>query len=178
MPRLIGFMASWATRALSAEPSTPAFDTRKPAAIEMIRAGIWLTRPSPMVMIVYDEAAWPIGTLCWTTPIRMPPMMLMATMIRPATASPRTNLLAPSMAPKKVLSCSSSLRRFLASFSSMRPAERSASMAICLPGIASSVKRAETSAMRSAPLVITTKLMTTRMLNTIRPTAKLPPIRK
>ena len=52
MPRLIGFMASWLTRALSAEPSTPALDTRKPAAIEMIRAGIWLTRPSPMVMMV------------------------------------------------------------------------------------------------------------------------------
>jgi hypothetical protein len=32
--------------------------------------------------------------------------------------------------------------------------------------------------MRSAPLVTTTKLMTTRMANTIRPTAKLPPIRK
>ena len=52
MPRLTGFMASWVTRALSAEPSTPALDTRKPAAIEMIRAGIWLTRPSPMVMMV------------------------------------------------------------------------------------------------------------------------------
>ena len=35
--------------ALSAEPSTPAFETRKPAAIEMISAGIWLTRPSPIV---------------------------------------------------------------------------------------------------------------------------------
>ena len=52
MPSAIGFMASWATRALSADPSTPAFDTRKPAAIEMIRAGIWLTRPSPMVIRV------------------------------------------------------------------------------------------------------------------------------
>jgi hypothetical protein len=50
-------------------------------------------------------------------------------------------------------------------------------MAICLPGMASRVKRAPTSAMRSAPLVTTTKLMTTRIANTIRPTAKLPPIR-
>ncbi len=39
------------------------------------------------------------------------------------------------------------------------PAERSASIAICLPGIASRLKRAATSAMRPAPLVITTKLI-------------------
>ena len=52
MPRAIGFIASWATRALSALPSTPAFDTRKPAAIEITRAGIWLTRPPPMVRTV------------------------------------------------------------------------------------------------------------------------------
>ena len=47
-----GFIASWVTRALSAEPSTPALETRKPAAIEMTSAGTWLTRPSPMVMMV------------------------------------------------------------------------------------------------------------------------------
>jgi hypothetical protein len=41
----------------------------------------------------------------------------------------------------------------------------SASIAICLPGIASRVKRAPTSAIRSAPLVTTTKLMTTRIAN-------------
>ena len=52
MPRLIGFMASWATRALSAEPSTPDLETSRPAAIEITSAGIWLTRPSPMVMMV------------------------------------------------------------------------------------------------------------------------------
>ena len=39
------------------------------------------------------------------------------------------------MAPKKPLSSSSSLRRAFAVFSSIRPAERSASIAICLPGI-------------------------------------------
>ena len=52
MPRLTGFIASWATSALSAEPSTPDFETSRPAAIEITSAGIWLTRPSPMVMIV------------------------------------------------------------------------------------------------------------------------------
>ena len=65
-------------------------------------------------------------------------------------ASPRTNLEAPSMAPKKLLSSSSSRRRVRAWSSSIRPDERSASMAICLPGMASRVKRAETSAMRPA----------------------------
>ena len=43
-------------------------------------------------------------------------------------------------------------------------------MAICLPGIASSVKRALTSAIRPAPLLITMKLMITRMTNSTMPT--------
>ena len=42
-------------------------------------------------------------------------------------------------------------------------------MAICLPGMASRVKRAATSAMRPEPLVMTMKLMITRMLNTMTP---------
>ena len=115
---------------------------------------------------------------CCATPMMKPPTMLMNRISMPAIASPRTNLLAPSMEPKKSASSPTSARRRLASFSSIRPAFRSASMAICLPGMASSVKRAPTSAMRSAPLVTTMKLMTTRIANTIRPTAKLPPIRK
>ena len=49
-------------------------------------------------------------------------------------------------------------------------------MAICLPGMASRVKRAPTSAMRVAPLVITTKLMVSRMAKTMRPITKSPPI--
>ena len=52
MPRLTGLVASCSTMALSAEPSTPDLETRKPAAIEMTRAGTWLTRPSPMVRTV------------------------------------------------------------------------------------------------------------------------------
>ena len=52
MPSEIGLVASWATSALSAEPSTPALETRKPAEIEITSAGTWLTRPSPMVMMV------------------------------------------------------------------------------------------------------------------------------
>ncbi|MNY45999.1 hypothetical protein D3C86_1811410 [compost metagenome] len=48
-PSDTGLVASCATRALSAVPSTPALDTRKPAAMEMMMAGTWVTRPSPMV---------------------------------------------------------------------------------------------------------------------------------
>ena len=50
------------------------------------------------------------------------------------------------------------------------PADRSASMAICLPGNASRVNRAATSAMRVAPLVMTTNCTTTRMMKIITPT--------
>ncbi len=48
-------------------------------------------------------------------------------------------------------------------------------MAICLPGMASRVKRAPTSATRSAPLVTTTNWMTTRIRNTTAPMIKEPP---
>ncbi len=82
------------------------------------------------------------------------------------------------MEPKKELSSSSSLRRRWASVSLMRPDERSASIAICLPGMASRVKRAPTSAMRVAPLVITRKFTTTRIRNTTMPMTKSPDIRK
>ncbi len=63
-----------------------------------------------------------------------PPRRLMAVMIRPAAASPRTNLLAPSMAPKNSDSCASSSRRRRASRSSMIPAARSASIDHLLAG--------------------------------------------
>ena len=58
----------------------------------------------------------------------------------------------------------------------IKPAFKSASIAICLPGIASKVKRALTSEIRPAPFVTTTKLMIIKMMKTIKPTAKLPPI--
>ena len=81
----------------------------------------------------------------------MPPMTLITVISRPAIASPRTNFEAPSMAPKKPLSWLKSSRRFLASSSLIRPEERSASIAICLPGMASRLNRAATSAIRPEP---------------------------
>src|SRR3954465_13949534 len=51
-------------------------------------------------------------------------------------------------------------------------------MAICLPGIASRVKRAATSATRPAPLVMTTNWMTTRITKITSPTTSDPPTTK
>ena len=50
-----------------------------------------------------------------TTPMTRPPTMLMSVMMMPAMASPRTNLLAPSIAPKKSACCVISARRRWAS---------------------------------------------------------------
>jgi hypothetical protein len=111
-------------------------------------------------------------------PITMPPITLINKTSRPAIASPRTNFEAPSMAPKKPDSSSRFLRRRRASFSSIRPAERSASIAICLPGMESRWKRAATSAMRPEPLVMTTKLTITRMVKTMMPMMKFPAMTK
>ena len=85
-------------------------------------------------------------------------------------ASPLTNLAAPSIAPLNSASLVIILLRCFASFSSISPAFKSASTPICLPGIASSVNLAATSAILVAPLVITTKLMITRIIKTIMPT--------
>ena len=49
-------------------------------------------------------------------------------------------------------------------------------MAICLPGIASRVKRAATSETRPAPAVMTMNCTITRMRKTTRPTTRLPPM--
>ena len=79
--------------------SEPTRVTMTPEVMEMRRAGICETRPSPMVRMPnrfrHQPASWPNMSM----PMRMPPMMLMAVMMMPATASPLTNFMAPSMAP-------------------------------------------------------------------------------
>jgi hypothetical protein len=52
----------------------------------------------------------------------------------------------------------------------MAPALRSASMAICRPGIASSVNRAVTSEMRTAPWLMTMNWMAMSTRKTTMPT--------
>ncbi len=60
----------------------------------------------------------------------------------------------------------------------MWPAFRSASIAICLPGMASKVNRAATSLIRPPPLVMTTKLMMKMMMKMMIPTGSDPPATK
>ena len=104
------------------------------------------------------------------TPIMRPPAILIKVTTIPAMASPRTNFEAPSMAPKKSASSLTCSRRCWAWTSSIIPAFKSASIAICLPGIPSKANRAATSLMRVAPLVITTNWITTMMTKMIIPT--------
>jgi len=105
----------------------------------------------------------------------MPAKMLTMVMTRPAIASPLTNFIAPSMPPCSWLSMASSARRCLASSTERLPALTSASMLICLPGIASSVKRAPTSATRSEPFAMTMNCTVAMIRNTTSPTTRLPP---
>ncbi|CFP62558.1 Uncharacterised protein [Bordetella pertussis] len=152
--------------------------TMIPAQMAMNSAGICAMSPSPMVRMAYVCTASPALRPRCSTPTSMPPSRLTATMIRPAMASPLTNFIAPSMAPYSWLSFSTVRRRRRASSMSMVPARKSASMDICLPGMASSEKRAATSATRSAPLVMTTNCTIVRMRKTTRPTIRLPPTTK
>ena len=99
-----------------------------------------------------------------------PPIKLISKINMPAMASPLTNLEAPSMAPKKSDSWDNSARRFCAVGWSITPAFKSASIDICLPGIASKVKRAFTSDTRPAPLVTTIKLMIIKIPKMMKPT--------
>ena len=62
-------------------------------------AGTCETKPSPMDSIVKrDKASFIVMPFCMM-PMAKPPMMLMSVIKIAAIASPRTNLLAPSIAP-------------------------------------------------------------------------------
>ena len=80
-------------------PSVVARVTIRPVEIEMSRAGIWETRPSPMDSRLYVEMASPIDWCRCTTPTKKPPTRLTSVMTIAAMASPLTNFDAPSMAP-------------------------------------------------------------------------------
>lgn len=146
-----------------------------PHVTEISSAGICAINPSPMVSTEYNCGASPPLMSCCKTPMAIPPIKLIATIMRLAIASPLTNFMAPSMAPNNWLSLPSSVRRVRASSTVIRFARRSLSMDICLPGMASRVNHAPTSATRSEPLVITMKLTTVRIRKITMPTARLPP---
>jgi hypothetical protein len=97
-------------------------------------------------------------------------------MMIPAIVSPFTNFIAPSIEPIKFDSLDKSSRLFVASSGDIKPALKSASIVICLPGIASNAKRAETSAIRSAPFVITINCTTVMIKKITPPTTMLPPV--
>ena len=80
-------------------PSMAPLDTTMPAAVETSRAGICDTRPSPMVRVVKVESALSIDICARSRPIARPPKMLIRVITSAEIASPRTNLLAPSIAP-------------------------------------------------------------------------------
>src|SRR5450830_2012327 len=111
-------------------------------------------------------------------PIEMPPTRLMATIQIPAMASPLTNFMAPSMAPCNWLSWPSKERLALASSAVRMPARKSLSIDICLPGMASSENRADTSDTRSEPLVMTMNCTTVKIKKIPSPTTRFPPTTK
>ena len=70
-----------------------------PVAVEISSAGICDTSPSPTVSREYVDIASPALIPFCIIPIAIPPIRLIETMIKPAIASPFTNLEAPSIAP-------------------------------------------------------------------------------
>ena len=93
-------------------------------------------------------AACPSSMLCWSTPTISPPTTLMPRMDA-RHPSPRTNL-EHRPSPRRSRPPGRSARRFLASFVDQAGVEVGVD-AICLPGMASRVKRAPTSAIRPRP---------------------------
>ena len=68
-------------------------------AIANNRDGICATNPSPIDNKIYVSAASSNANSCCVIPIIKPPIMLIAKIKIPATASPLTNFDAPSIAP-------------------------------------------------------------------------------
>jgi len=86
---------TWSSRS----PDSPMRVTRMAAAADSSSAGIWPTRPSPIVSSAYTRNASASGRSCISAPMATPPIRLMIRIRIDAMASPRTNLEAPSIAP-------------------------------------------------------------------------------
>ena len=166
---------NWLTSVVPKSASLLPLVTRIPVVREISSEGIWLTRPSPMVRIAYLFRAAVISMPCLVTPMMIPPTILMVVIRRPATASPFTYFTAPSMEPKKLASSWIFSLRLFASASVIAPVFRSASIAICLPGIASRVNLAVTSDTRSEPLLMTMNWIRIRIMKIITPMTRSPP---
>ena len=173
--RPLGTPNNWLTSVVPKSASLLPLVTRIPVDSEINREGIWLTRPSPIVRIAYLFRALVISMPCLVIPMMIPPTILMVVISRPATASPFTYFTAPSMEPKKLASSWIFSLLFFASASVMAPVFRSASIAICLPGIASRVNLAVTSDTRSEPLLMTINWIRIRMMKIMTPMTRSPP---
>ena len=139
-----------------------------PAAVLTISAGIWLTRSSPTVRIVYCESAASASPLHHADEDP-------AQDVDPGDEQPGDGVAADELGGAVHRAIEVGLAGDLLAPtprlpSSISPAFRSASMLICRPGMASRVKRAATSATRPAPFVITTKLIATRIRKMTTPT--------
>ena len=93
-----GRLETCSKRSVPSDSSLVFFVTSTAAAVEMKSAGIWLTRPSPIVSLEYFSPASAIA-MPFQVAIAMPQTMFSTVMISAAIASPRTNFEAPSMAP-------------------------------------------------------------------------------
>ncbi len=85
--------------AVPMSPSAVARVTTMPVDTDSSRAGIWVTRPSPMVSRLNRSSDSVTDRPIWTMPMTNPPMRLISVMMMPAIASPLTNFEPPSMAP-------------------------------------------------------------------------------
>ncbi len=151
--KALGLVKSWMPIALSAAPSTPAFETSIPAATETMSAGICETMPSPrpssgvgvgglfegnsFLGHADDHAADHVDEGDHDAGHR-----IAANEFRELRPLPRRNCFRLQLLAA-LAGASSSL---------IMPADKSASIAICLPGMASRVNRAATSAIRPEPL--------------------------
>ena len=73
--------------------------TIRPVDTDISSAGIWVTRPSPMVSSEKRSSDSPGLIPICSMPMPKPPSRLTTVMMIPAIASPLTNLEPPSMAP-------------------------------------------------------------------------------
>ncbi|SGA33832.1 Uncharacterised protein [Chlamydia abortus] len=98
--------------------------------------------------------------------------------IQLTTASPFTKRNTPSIEEKKSLSSKRSCFCFSTSIAEARPDTRSASSDICLPGRASKINLARTSATLSDPLAMTRKFTKKNRQQAAIPAPKLPKEKK
>ena len=99
MYRTFGLLNICFRKSVLISDSDAALVTIKLVAVEIMSAGIWLTRPSPIVRMVYvDNASVNVSPL-ESIPIISPPIIFRTVMIMPIMASLFTYLLAPSIAP-------------------------------------------------------------------------------